>query len=65
MGTLARSEMSRRVVKGTSGICELCSKHTRHLAKFNDVLLCARCFDQEITAFIERRIAFKLKVAAA
>ena len=44
--------------------CGLCTKVTRYLAEFNDVLLCARCFAKEITTFAEGK-SFRMRVAIA
>jgi hypothetical protein len=59
--TLRCSIMAQKKLKGREE-CELCAKATKCLAEFNNQLLCARCFDEEITAFVEGR---KLKVSVA
>ena len=40
--------------------CELCAKETKCLAELNNRVLCARCFDKELTSFVEGR---RLKVS--
>jgi len=44
--------------------CDLCAKQTKCLAQVNNRLLCARCFDEEITALVEGR-ELKVRVAIA
>jgi hypothetical protein len=55
----------KKTVQPRERVCGLCTKQAVHLAEFNDRLLCARCFDHEITSHAENGSKFKLRVAIA
>jgi hypothetical protein len=56
--------MVQKRLKNSAEECQQCERGTRYLAEFNNLSLCARCFDKAISEFVEDR-RLKIRVAIA